>query len=265
MVSFVKVARKLSFVEGWRHMQTVFKRYEKKYLITKEQYSALLGMMISHNMEPGIHSDYLVQNLYFDTDNWDVARAAMERPFYKEKMRLRYYGPPGHETDVFLELKKKYKGVVYKRRISIPYASLSGSSVRDIVSEKASQISRELEYYLKTNEVSEKIYIAYQRAAFTGAESGEIRVTFDTDIRCRFNDLDFTRPPEGRPILTRDNIIMEIKAAFGMPFWMARALSEYMVFPMPFSKFGICYTEFVSKREGSADDAGNEGMVKISA
>ena len=228
-------------------MQGIFKRYEKKYLITRAQ-NTVIKKTLSQYMIPDNYGEYLVQNLYYDTENWDVIRASIEKPSYKEKMRLRCYGELTGESKLYLELKKKYKGVVYKRRISIPAQSLIGSSVSGIVSEASSQISRELDFYMQTSGVSEKIYIAYQRIAFAGIEDEGLRVTFDSDVHFRLDNLSFSNSVSGQRILPDDKILMEIKALGGMPLWMASALSENGIFPTSFSKFGTCYTDYIYKQ-----------------
>ena len=220
-----------------------FKRYEEKYLISGEQF-AELRKVISRRMEPDHFGEYLVQNLYYDTENWDIIRASTEKPFYKEKMRLRCYDVPNKESQVFLELKKKYKGIVYKRRVPIPFSELSYRSVKEIAAEEGSQILRELNFYMKKNAVLEKIYIVYRRAALIGEEC--VRVTFDTDIRFRLERLDYFSPDDGTLILPRDKIVMEIKSSGGMPLWMSRLLCEHKVFPMAFSKYGECYTGYIN-------------------
>ncbi|MDR1669919.1 MAG: polyphosphate polymerase domain-containing protein [Oscillospiraceae bacterium] len=225
-------------------MGNIFKRYEKKYLVTREQGCALQEHFLQH-MEADQYGSYLVQNLYFDTENWDAIRESVAKPVYKEKMRLRCYGLPKQGTDFFLELKKKYKGIVYKRRIAIPAVSLTDKTVRDAVSAQPSQIARELEFYMKSNAVSEKVYIAYHRIALAGAEDEGLRVTFDTDICFRTDCLDFRHPYVGVPILPRNNMLMEIKTLGGMPMWMTRILSENKIYPAAFSKYGACYTDHI--------------------
>jgi hypothetical protein len=202
-------------------------------------------------MEPDCFGEYLVQNLYYDTENWDVIRASAEKPFYKEKMRLRCYDIPDNGSQVYLEFKKKYKGIVYKRRASIPFRELTYRSVQDVAGEESSQVLREFNFYMKKNAVLQRIYIVYRRAAFIKAvpaastERGEFRVTFDTDIRFRLERLDYLNPDSGTLILPRDKIVMEIKSSGGMPLWMSRLLCEHKIFPAAFSKYGECYTGYI--------------------
>jgi len=228
-------------------MQSIFKRYEKKYLVTEKQCNAFKGILAQY-MIPDQYGEYLVQNLYYDTENWDVIRASIEKPIYKEKMRLRCYGIANDDSTFYLELKKKYEGVVYKRRIAIPSESLTGGSVRNIVSTTPSQISREFDFYMQSNEVSEKIYIAYQRLAFAGLDDTGLRVTFDSDIRFRLDDLCFSNSNAGEATIPEGKMVMEIKTLGGMPLWMASALSENEIFPISFSKFGICYVDHIYKQ-----------------
>jgi SPX domain protein involved in polyphosphate accumulation len=241
-------------------MENIFKRYEKKYLVTREQGTALQELFLRH-MEEDRYGTYLVQNLYFDTDGWDAIRESVDKPFYKEKMRLRCYGVPKQGTVYFLELKKKYKGIVYKRRIAIPAASLSGNTVWDAVSAEPSQIARELEFYMKSSAVSEKVYIAYRRVALAGVQDDGLRVTFDTDLCFRTDRLDFTHPYVGFPIMPRHNMLMEIKTLGGMPMWMVRVLSECRIYPTTFSKYGVCYTEHILRQSEEI----TERTVKLSA
>ena len=228
-------------------MQDIFKRCEEKYLMTKEQHAAIQNTFFLH-MEPDEYGEYLVQNLYYDTENWDIIRASLEKLVYKEKLRLRCYGTLEQSSGLYLELKKKYKGVVYKRRIPIPMDGFCVENVRDIVADNPSQIARELDFYLKTNAVSEKIYISYKRSAYAGVEDKNLRVTFDTDVRYRLDLLDYSQPENGYAILPRDGVLMEIKTLGAMPMWMVRSLCENRIFPTSFSKYGMCYIDFFSKQ-----------------
>ncbi|MDR1704090.1 MAG: VTC domain-containing protein, partial [Clostridiales bacterium] len=143
-------------------MSNVFKRNEVKYLLTKEQRLNLENSLKRH-MRPDEYGEYFVQNLYFDNDSWDVIRASLDKPFYKEKLRLRCYGLAARGAGCFLELKKKCGGVVYKRRADIPAERFAGRSVREAISRIDSQIARELSFYLQSNPVTERIYIGYNR------------------------------------------------------------------------------------------------------
>ena len=99
-------------------MQGVFERSEKKYLLSPARYRALLAAWAAHIEEDEFFRKTVV-NIYYDTPNDRLIRASIDKPVYKEKLRLRSYGLPEADTEVYLELKKKVGGVVYKRRAAV--------------------------------------------------------------------------------------------------------------------------------------------------
>jgi len=224
---------------------SIFKRLEIKFVLTPKQYADIYDI-IKQNIPQDKFGEYFVQSVYFDTTNWDVVRASIEKPVYKEKLRLRCYNVSDVNSIIFLELKKKMHGVVYKRRISFPMSELHSKTVRDIVAQENCQISRELSFYLDTNPVSEKAHVSYRRLAF--ADTIGLRVTFDSNIRFRTELLDYSHPEGGLPILKDKLVVMEIKTLGGMPMWLANALSAYNIFPTSFSKYGMGYKQRVLKK-----------------
>jgi SPX domain protein involved in polyphosphate accumulation len=240
-------------------MQDIFRRREKKYLITSEQ-SAVLQSLITRHTTIDQQGEYLIQDLYFDTANWDIISKSIERPLYKEKLRLRLYGQYNDESQGFLEMKRTYEGVVYKRRITFPLSELKNRCIREIVSSADSQISREINYFLKSNPVSERVHIAYKRTAYAGIKDKGLRITFDRDIvfnLCSLNGNNFSEyDPDngcqikGSQIIEQNQTLMEIKTAEAIPLWLTRALSESNIFPISFSKFGVCYARHISKLQG---------------
>jgi len=239
-------------------LQTFFKRREKKYLITREQ-GAALQELIAQRMKIDQYGEYLVQNLYYDTDNWDIIRKSIEKPFYKEKLRLRLYGQNKTDSQCYLELKKKLDGTTYKRRITIPMNELNNGGISEIVSAHDSQVSREIEFFLGNRTVSEKIYIAFKRIAYTCEEDRNLRITFDREILfslCSRENLNFNYcdPNNGIRILSSNQSLMEIKTTGAMPLWLTRILSENKIFACSFSKYGVCYAKFIFKKHGFGDD-----------
>ena len=91
--------------------RTIFARNEQKYLVTDAQYTAFLEA-VSDYLREDEYGKSTVCNLYFDTPSHRVIQRSMEKPLYKEKLRLRCYGAPHDDSNAFVELKKKYKKVV---------------------------------------------------------------------------------------------------------------------------------------------------------
>ena len=224
-------------------LQTCFQRYEKKYLLTPAQYRAVRQGMAPY-MTPDVHPKYTICNVYYDTENYELIRTSLEKPVYKEKLRLRSYGVPAAGDPVFVELKKKYEGVVYKRRVTMNMRD-AAPYLRGAQSGDGSQISREIDWFLQFYRPEPKVFLAYDREAWAAAEGGELRITFDTAIRVRSNDVDLRAGDHGAPLLEGDRILMEIKIPSTAPLWLSGLLSENRIFPTSFSKYGMYYKQFV--------------------
>lgn len=230
-----------------KKLQQSFKRVEKKYLLTPAQYNALLDGMGPY-MKADEYGRYTICNIYYDTDNFELIRTSLEKPIYKEKLRLRSYGTPTDDKKVFVEIKKKFDHVVYKRRTVMPCAEAVGYLAGDIYPEKEDQICHEIDWFLNVHQPKPKVFIAYDRVALAGVENEELRVTFDTNLRWRDYDLDLRKGDHGQPILPQDRILMEIKIPGTAPVWLSRLLSEVGAFPTSFSKYGTCYKDHLLER-----------------
>lgn len=235
-----------------------FKRYEKKYLLSEEQYRAILERL-NGKAEMDSYGLTTICNVYYDTDDFYLIRESLEKPDYKEKFRIRSYGVPGEKDIIFLEIKKKYDGIVYKRRISLPYYEAVSYLEKGIPPDNKSQIFKEIDWLLNFYKAGPKVYIAYDRIAMQGIQDKELRITFDTNIRSRFEDLELIMGDSGRLLLPKGSYLMEIKAAGAMPLWLARTLSELMIMPVSFSKYGNVYKRMLS--ENTASGLSEKGMT----
>ena len=224
-------------------IQNSFRRCEKKYLLTQEQYRAVrLGM--APYMRRDEHPRYSIGNIYYDTEHYDLIRASLEKPVYKEKLRMRSYGVPGSGDSVFVEIKKKYDGVVYKRRVTMALRDAE-SWLRGCRKGDGSQIGREIDWFLRLYRPEPKVFIGYEREAWAAADGGALRITFDTELRARSNELDLRAGGSGVPLLPDGVVLMEIKIPGAAPPWLARLLSDSGVFPGSFSKYGEYYKQYV--------------------
>lgn len=227
-------------------IQCCFERYERKYRLTKAQQRLILNGMRNH-MKADNYGRYTICNIYYDTDNWRLVRASIEKPVYKEKLRVRSYGVQDDDGKVFVELKKKYDGVVYKRRITTAPETAKDFLGGEIPGSSFGQIGREIEWFQSFYSAVPKVFIGYDRLAFAGIEQPELRITFDTDIRCRTTELDLRLGDHGALILPHDEVLMEIKLPGVCPIWLSELLSEVGAFPTSFSKIGYCYTNNILK------------------
>ena len=228
--------------------QMTFQLYEFKYLMDYSHLKALLTAKDPH-MVPDEYSHSSIQNLYLDTPNYRLIRRSLEKPIYKEKLRVRSYGQAGEHDPVFMELKKKYLSVVYKRRISIPQdqamACIDGRRPW-----QNSQIGRELAYTMDFYQaLRPAVFLSYERDSFRGVEDEELRITFDSEIRYRQEELTLDSDTWGIPILPPGQVLMELKVAGGLPLWMAHVLSEQGIFKTSFSKYGAAYQDIMLNRQ----------------
>lgn len=216
-------------------LANTFERREIKYLLTPAQRGELLSAA-GERLREDRYGWQDICNVYFDTPDDRLIRTSLEKPVYKEKLRLRSYGVAGETDDVFFELKKKYNGIVYKRRAVMAYReALAFASGADIL--RDGQILRELRYFLDTTKVEPRLYLAYRRIAYTD-EEGKLRVTFDTDIVSRRSELGLDAGIYGAPLFEKPRFLMEIKAPGALPLWLCRILSELKLYPTSFSKYG---------------------------
>lgn len=225
--------------------QNVFQRYELKYMLTKAQKERILNVMQPY-MELDKYGRTTIRNIYYDTDSYLLVRRSIEKPAYKEKLRIRSYRQVGAEDAVFVELKKKYKDVVYKRRVSLPESEAMKWVGREHHCNMDTQISEEIDYFLdyyKT--LHPTVFLSYEREAFYSRDGSDFRVTFDDTILCRQEDMSLESEAYGMPILPEGCVLMEIKCSGGIPLWMTHVLSEEHVYKTSFSKYGTAYQKMI--------------------
>ena len=229
-----------------------FKRYEKKFLLSKDQYNELIPRLLKY-MDPDEHckdgKTYNIYNIYYDTSNNDVIRHSISKPYYKEKLRLRSYGIPKEKTDrVFLELKKKINGIVNKRRVVLTlkeaYDFLEKGIIPSFDDYTNKQVVKEIAYYLKHHDVFPKVYISYTRKAFFAKDDKNFRLTFDSNIIGRRDYLSLQDGNFGNNILEKDMYLMEVKILGSIPLWFTKILSDLSIYNTHFSKYGQEYINY---------------------
>ena len=226
----------------------IFQRTEIKYLLSEAQYLALRERLKGlAGVDAYGETDIL--NIYYDTPDFNLIRTSLEKPIYKEKLRLRSYGTPGRETPSFIEIKKKYQGVVYKRRIDAPYMDAKDylEGKKDL--NRKSQIKAEIDAFRTGYQgLRPAMAISYKRIAMIGTEDPELRITFDREIRWRTEKLDLREGAKGEDLLLPGQRLMEGKIANAFPMELARMFSELGIFPVSFSKYGRGYETMAARR-----------------
>lgn len=211
--------------------QATFKRKEIKYLITQKQLNNILPSLLLH-MEEDLYPHSNISNLYYDTSDYKLILRSLDKPQYKEKLRLRSYG----DDQIYCEIKKKAQGIVYKRRVSLN-------------KQDNKQISNEINWMFKQYEdLAPKVFISYKRDSYKGIEDPSLRITFDKEILWRTNNLNL-KENYGRKLLEDNQVLMEIKVNNAEPIWLVRLLSENNIFPTSFSKYGNVYKQMHERKE----------------
>ena len=229
---------------------SVFERREIKFLCPVSSIDRLIQSIEGHaTRDRYAHSS--VRSVYYDTPDFRVIRRSIEKPCYKEKLRLRCYGEVDGDSSVFVEMKKKYKGIVYKRRVALPLscaeAWLSGGD-----RPYDTQICREIDYFRDYySSLRPTVYLTYEREAYVGCEDRGLRLTLDTDVRAEFNFPSLLGAPTGISVLPPGTVLFEVKTPVGIPLWLARVLSELKIYKTSFSKYGEAYIKNISIKENS--------------
>ncbi len=238
---------------------STFKRKEIKFILNEDQYYSL-NSVLGEYMNPDAFcvdgKEYGIYNVYYDTADNYLIRESLEKPYYKEKLRLRsYYSPASEDSNVYLEMKKKIGGIVTKRRISLTLAQANAfifeGEIPDLShGSKAyiqTQVLNELVVFLKNYPVTPRQYISYQRSAYFGKDDDSFRLTFDRAITQRRFDVSLSKPNYGSQVLDPGLYLMEVKIGNSMPIWLAKKLGEMGVYKTSFSKYGRAFKSFVTE------------------
>jgi len=228
--------------------QMTFKRYEVKYIMTRRQRDLLIEAMQGH-MALDQFGRHTIRNIYFDTDTFRLVRDSIEKPIYKEKLRVRSYQKAGYDSPVFVELKKKYDGVVYKRRLSLPHRAAMNALENGLPLPADSQIAREIEafraFYGPT--LKPAMLLTYEREAYYPVDGCDLRLTLDENIRWRTQDIDLGGSAMGKMILPADAVLMELKSPGGYPRWIVDFLSDNKIYKTSLSKYGTAYLQMLTE------------------
>jgi SPX domain protein involved in polyphosphate accumulation len=240
-------------------IKPIFNRYERKYIITTKQKEDLTKYISDYLVSDPYSQNgtpYTIYNVYYDTHDFSIIRNSIQKPTYKDKLRLRTYTYPLQDDSiVFLEIKKKFEGRINKRRVNLTYkqakAYMEFGTKPAFETYIDNQIMNEIDYFIKIHQAKPGAFISYNRIAYM-SESDALRITFDHHILFRNRNVNFSSN-EGNTILSsKDLYLMEVKSEDNFPFWLARKLSEYELYSQSFSKYGKAYQQYLLG--GTTDD-----------
>ncbi len=226
----------------------VFRRDEKKYLLDQKQFQQLMESIGAY-LQPDEYFESTICSLYFDTSNHDLIIKSIDKPVYKQKLRLRSYGVPKLDDSVFLEIKIKYRGVVSKRRTKIKlkdfyhYYDKQCAGQHSKLTADIPQISRELDYLFHFYRLEPSWIISYDRKCYRGRDNPNLRITFDQNLRSRSDNLRLEAGDYGELYFFDQKYVMEIKALDAIPLWLVDTLSRLRIYPASFTKYGKIYEQ----------------------
>lgn len=224
-------------------MQTkIIDRYEQKYYLNSNQFYELINL-ISNNLVEDKYFKETIYNIYFDNDCYELINKSNEKPIYKEKIRMRSYYKTNKNTNIFLEIKKKFKDNSNKRRVIISYSDYLNYINNDTIPDCDKQIMKEIDYCFKKYNLKQKIKILYDRISYSLKSDFDFRITFDTNIRYSFSNFDFNS--NDNTLFMEGDYIMEIKTFKGIPLWLNFILNKIGIKPCSYSKVGKIYEKML--------------------
>lgn len=234
----------------------VFNRYEKKYMMDEQTYHKLLIRLSDYMVLDPFNVDhefYSISNIYYDTLDDRLIRNSIEKPVYKEKLRVRAYGAPTLEDQVYVEIKKKFKGIVNKRRTSLKlseaYDYLDHNIYPDLNQAKINkQVFCEIDYFKNFYNLVPKVYITYDRRAYFEKDDGDFRLTFDKNICTRRDNVRLEIGTFGEKLLDDGFYLMEVKILNAAPVWFTKLMAELKIRPATFSKYGTEYKKYYAQK-----------------
>lgn len=234
----------------------VFNRQEIKYLLSDDDKNALLEIIGTYMDSDPYNKDgkpYTICNLYLDTSSDELIIKSLEKPVYKEKIRLRSYGTAAATDTVYLESKKKFDGVVTKRRTAFllkdAYKYIEDGTVPSFEKQNK-QVMREIDYIMKMYKLSPRVFISYDRLAYFEKNNSDFRLTIDRNIQTRRSDLRLEIPSYGEQLLPEGKWLIEAKAFKAFPLWFVRFLSNRKIYSTSFSKYGAEYKKYIETKKG---------------
>jgi SPX domain protein involved in polyphosphate accumulation len=228
-----------------------FKRYEQKYLLNQEQHLHFMDMA-EDSFQPDTFGPSTIYSVYYDTSDFSIIRKAFIKNTYREKLRLRSYGIPKSADKVYIEMKKKYRGVSYKRRFSVHFGSMENLNTLPVPPPEKRGLFDEFNYFYERHALSPSFFISCDRIALESKEDSRLRLTFDTNIRWRSDRFDFSFRNAGHPLLKTNECLMELKTVEPIPLSVCAWLTQNKIFPTSFSKSKLAYRDFMSRYKGAA-------------
>jgi len=237
-----------------------FERKETKYLLSPLQYLQFRALAERH-LAPAEYHESDVSSLYYDTPDDLLINRSLQGGKYKEKLRVRSYGAATQSSPVFIEIKKKFKGITYKRRVNCTLAAASAFlagmdyleaierwPLKDTAAQEyahgtmSRQIAGELAWMRDHYEgIAPKMLVTTHRLSFVDVDDPDLRITFDSNVRWDNVSTTLEEAAGRHELFDNGERILEIKCGSAYPMWLVAALNECGIRPQSVSKYGRAY------------------------
>jgi hypothetical protein len=229
-------------------------RHEIKFLLNRSQQVALVEELSRH-LQPDAHGEggqYAVTSLYYDTPDYKAYWDKVDGFKMRRKVRLRVYGDQAvlPATPVFFEIKARVGNRMGKRRLRLSYAdalvlagqadSVASANTPALHDAADQRVFDELHYLFGALRLRPTCVVSYQRLAYGAHEDyPDLRITFDTDVRCHGENLSLLSADAGtmHTVLEPGWSILEVKVNQTIPFWLGELLSRHHCTPRRISKY----------------------------
>uniref|UniRef100_UPI00331BA730 VTC domain-containing protein n=1 Tax=Clostridium tertium TaxID=1559 RepID=UPI00331BA730 len=106
------------------------------------------------------------------------------------------------------------------------------------------QVLNEIEYHISNHDIHPTVYISYSRKAFFAKNDNDFRITFDSNIITRRDNLFLEDGSFGDRLLDKKHYLMEVKILGAIPVWFTKILSDLEIYNTHFSKYGNEYMRY---------------------
>lgn len=188
-------------------------RHELKYDIDYSAYLALrsrIRAVMKPDEHTGENGKYLIRSIYFDNYTDKALREKIDGAAKREKFRIRWY----NDDLSFVTLEKKMKVNNLTRKID---ARWSETELRKFIAGDYSfmmshpaELTRELYVKMQTQQLKPRVVVSYTREPYIFT-AGNVRVTFDNEIRSSLFSSDFLSAPDIEVTEEPGHTILEVK------------------------------------------------------
>jgi len=226
-----------------RKESRVFDRWELKYVVTVKQMYQLMHALKNYVVldENGDDGLYKIKSIYYDSHDFKFYHEKMNGNKYRQKVRLRGYNNVAYNDDVYFEIKQRYNTTVQKRRaelkLSDAYELMKHPLDAEQYADKKRIVLDEIRYLSSMHALEAKAIVSYDRKAYMGKYEDGLRITFDTNLKCRKENLNLEEYHKEKYFVHPSLAVLEIKTNEKVPIWLVSLIQRFEIEAHRVSKY----------------------------